>query len=74
MKTVSINIDKQLARKLRELSVRWYRTSPKESNDKRSFLRSFVEDRITEEIQFLSDPTSRTRNLRRDSAEPWLDW
>jgi hypothetical protein len=58
MKTVSIEIDEQLARVLCRLYKRRFRTTTKVPNGNRSFLRTFVEDRIAEEIKFLSDATT----------------
>ena len=57
MKTVSIEIDEELAKVLCRLYKRRFGTT-RHPNRKRSFLRRFVEDRIAEEIKFLSDPSS----------------
>ena len=58
MKTVSVEIDEQLARVLCRLYKHRFSTITKDPNGKRSFLRRFVEDRIAEEIKFLSDATT----------------
>lgn len=58
MKTVSVKIDEQLARVLCRLYKRRFCAGTKALKGKRSFLKRFVEDRIAEEIRFLSDPTN----------------
>lgn len=58
MKTVSIEIDERLARLLCRVYKRRFGTIAKRLNGRRSFLRRFVEDRIAEEIEFLSKAAS----------------